>query len=266
MDIITIIMAITFALLCVGIVVGSYRQDTLFSFMVRRKTLNKYLVRISDKNKEISKLEGLLKAYKEMLDESNLISKNLKEDWDDAEAELKESREEFNYVKGLLKRAKEDLRRTQVGDPDSSCAEIYRRMHNEADDRISHLERCLHWASPLLTKEQRDALQRKVDTPVSKAFSIWTWPNCPKSSGRSFDVPCSMEAHFSWPTDDPILLAENAKRVIPVMMPRKLPTSLDGRWLKWEMEAHFPDFGECGRTVRWTVSPDPKHESPFRRQ
>lgn len=57
-------MAIGLAVFCVYIVVGNYRQDTLFSFMVRRKTLNKYLVRISGKNEQIRSLQGQLKESK----------------------------------------------------------------------------------------------------------------------------------------------------------------------------------------------------------
>ena len=70
METITIILAITNALFCVGIMVGNYLQDTL-PLIVRRKTLNKYLVHISGKNEQIRNLQGQLKAYKEMLDESN---------------------------------------------------------------------------------------------------------------------------------------------------------------------------------------------------
>ena len=90
METITIILAIALAVFCVGVIVCNYRQDTLVSFM----------------DEQIRNLQGQLTAYKDMLNESN--ERTYK-----AEAGLRESREEFNYVKGLLKRAKDDLKRAK---------------------------------------------------------------------------------------------------------------------------------------------------------
>lgn len=161
-------MAIVLAVFCVYIVVGNYRQDTLFSFMVRRKTLDKHLVRISGKNEQI---RNLLDKCRELRRLNAKLRHDAEQNMRIQHQHLRKLREELRGAQKEFKKIRALFRSKCVRY--GAVQEDVAVLKDERDCAEAQLKK-LGWVlnpQPLSTPDREEWVK---EIPTSKAFTIWT--------------------------------------------------------------------------------------------